>query len=284
MKDYILEIAYPPDRPDADDLIQGELYMLGSAGSVIEERGGVTVVSAYFATPEQRRTALEHIAGLPELAYAEIDREHIDWLEHYEQSLVALPVGDRFLIAPDERLIDDVSRIPIIIPQEQAFGTGSHETTALCIEMLETLPVHGRMTIDVGTGSGILAIAMTKLGARRVVAFDNDLDTLTILPRNCIRNGVARGTILQYFGGLEALRGRRFGMATMNILPDVIVPLLPRVRELMEDAAPLILSGILTTVREEVIVAAEAAGFELVREAVRGEWWCGVVVSAGDTA
>lgn len=277
MKDYILEIAYPPDRPDAGDLIQGELFLLGSDGNVIEERGGVTVVSAYFATPESRRAALEHLAGLPGLAYEEIDRDRVDWLEHYEQSLVALRVGDRFLIAPDERLIEDPSRIAIVIPQEQAFGTGSHETTSLCIEMLETLPVSGRLTLDAGTGSGILAIAMAKLGARRVVAFDNDTDTLSIVPRNCRRNRVDPTAILSCIGGTEALRGKRFGLATMNILPDVIIPLLPQMRELLEDAAPLVLSGILTAVREEVIVAAEAAGFELVREAVRGEWWCGVV-------
>src|SRR5436853_6728837 len=82
-------------------------------------------------------------------------------------------------------------RHALVIPQEQAFGTGSHETTSLCIELLETLDLAGARGLDVGAGSGILALVMLRLGAAKAIAFDNDLDAYTALRENRARNGVA---------------------------------------------------------------------------------------------
>jgi len=97
-------------------------------------------------------------------------------------------IGESFIVAPDARLIPaGERRHPIIVPQEQAFGTGSHETTSLCIEMLEGLDIRGRRGLDIGTGSGILAIAMLRLGAAKVIAFDNDVDAYGPLRDNQIR-------------------------------------------------------------------------------------------------
>src|SRR5205085_4431323 len=122
-----------------------------------------------------------------------------------------------------------------------AFGTGSHETTSLCIELLEGMEI--KRGLDVGAGSGILALAMCRLGAAKVIAFDNDVDAYGALRDNRARNGVAASRMPLFVGGVEALRGGRFDVVTMNIVPEVIVPLLGDVVQHLEKT--LILSGIL---------------------------------------
>ncbi|MCU1230853.1 MAG: prmA, partial [Acidobacteria bacterium] len=175
---------------------------------------------------------------------------------------------------PDPALIPPGSdRMSIVVPQEQAFGTGSHETTALCIETLEALDVRGKRGLDVGSGSGILAIAMLRLGAARVIAFDNDPDAYGALRDNRIRNGISDDAMPLFIGGTEALRGGSFDVVTMNIIPEVIIPLLPQVVPRVN--GPLILSGILVVKRDEVVTACDAHQLKLVSERQRGEWWAG---------
>jgi len=170
--------------------------------------------------------------------------------------------------------------LPIVVPQEQAFGTGSHETTALCIELLESIDIAGKRGLDIGTGSGILAIAMHHLGAAKVIAFDNDRDAYAAMRDNRMRNGVDESKMPMFIGGIESLRGGTFDVVTMNIIPEVIIPLLPEVVRHVGRA--LILSGILVVKRDEVVLAARENGLTLVTERSRGEWWAGWFVSSGD--
>jgi ribosomal protein L11 methyltransferase len=276
---YVLDISYPPGHPELDDRVEGVLFLTFSLGSQIGEREGMTLVSCWFDTAEKRdeaRAMLEAVEGL-ELESAE--REPADWLELYRQSLEPLFIGARFVVAPAADLIPATSdRIGIVIPQERAFGTGSHETTALCLEMLERTTVAGKRGLDVGAGSAILAIAMARLGARKVFAFDNDLETWEVAPKNLERNRVDPGVLALFVGGIDALRPRpSFDVVTMNILPHVIIPALPDVVRVLAPGAWLILSGILDSQRDHVVEATERAGLRLVHEAARGEWWCGVV-------
>jgi ribosomal protein L11 methyltransferase len=156
-----------------------------------------------------------------------------------------------------------------VIPQAQAFGTGSHESTALCIELLEEIDLRDATGLDIGCGSGILAFAMLRLGARRAVAFDVDPDTLGALHENRERNR-APASLLSSPGFCD-VRGGAFDVVTMNILPEVIIPLMPRVRRFVRGS--LLLSGILTTQRDDIVRACE--GLRLVSERERGEWWAG---------
>jgi ribosomal protein L11 methyltransferase len=169
----------------------------------------------------------------------------------------------------------------LVVPQEQAFGTGSHETTSLCIELLEALPIRGRLGLDIGSGSGILALAMHRLGAAKVVAFDNDTDAYGALRDNRIRNGVPPAAVPLFIGSVEALRGGAFDVVTMNIIPEVILPLLDDVAKLVAKGGLLILSGILAVRRDDVVAASAAHRFALRIERTKGEWWAGVFESAG---
>ncbi len=257
-EDYILAI-------DDDGEVEARLYLTGTTGWTTDE-----VIEAYFETAEDRDAAA---LALTDLNPRFVNRERVDWLEHYQQSLTAMNIGERFIVAPDASLLRDANRMTIVVPQEQAFGTGSHETTALCIETLESLDVQGKRGLDIGAGSGILAIAMLRLGARKAIAFDNDPDAYAALRENRTRNGIDENAMPLFIGSIEALRGGAFDVITMNIIPEVILPLLPAVVKRV--GGPLILSGILVVKREEVVAAAAQQGLQLKSEREKGEWWAG---------
>lgn len=288
-RDYILAIDFDPAD---EETIQARLYLTSTSGwsaaalpplsdgsesrSAAPESGGRAAAlhyEAYFETPQERDAAASELADLNPRP---VDRERVDWLAHYQQSLTAMEIGARFTVAPDASLLRDSSRLTIVVPQEQAFGTGSHETTALCIESLESLTIE--RGLDVGSGSGILAIAMLRLGARKVIAFDNDPDAYGALRDNRIRNGIADERMPLFIGSIEALRGGVFDVVTMNIIPEVIIPLLPEV--VPHVGRTLILSGILAIKRDEVVRAATQHGLTLTAERTKGEWWAGTFSAA----
>ena len=254
---YILEID-----GDEDD-VAGRLFLTKTTGSTSENG----VVSAYFDSEADRDAALELFGDLPT---RRIDTDRVDWLDLYQQSLEPLFIGERFIVAPDASLIPrDSDRLPLVIPQEQAFGTGSHETTSLCIELLESIDLRGKRGLDIGAGSGILALSMLRLGASKVIAFDNDLDAYAALRENAMRNDLP---LVSFIGGIEVLRGGEFDVATMNIVPEVIIPILPQVRP-----RELIVSGVLAERRDEVKAAMR--GFRIAAEKTKGEWWAALAKS-----
>ncbi len=277
MNDFIVEISYDLSDAALEELLQARLFMLSCSGSSSVEREGTTILSAYFASAQERDDAVSALRDLDGIELRSVDTERVNWLERYQQSLVALPIGERFLVAPDPSLIDAASdRFKLVVPQEQAFGTGSHETTSLCIELLERIDARGKRGLDVGAGSGILAMAMLRLGAAKVIAFDNDVDAYGALRDNRMRNGIAEASMPLFIGSVEALRGGTFDLITMNILPEVIIALLPAVVPRVAPQATLVLSGILTTRCDEVVRAAALHGIHLVEGRERGEWWAGL--------
>jgi ribosomal protein L11 methyltransferase len=277
MPDYLLELSFDSRDAALEELLQARLFLTPSTGSTSNDINGTTTVAAYFDSPEERAEAFASLRDLEHVEFHETERERVDWLELYQQSLTPLFIGARFVVAPDASLFPaDSDRLTIVVPQEQAFGTGSHETTWLCIELLEAIPLIGKHGLDVGAGSGILALAMHRLGSRYVVAFDNDPDAYGALRDNRIRNGVAEAAMPLFIGSIEALRAGTFDVVTMNIIPEVILPLLGDVVMRLAADARLLLSGILVVKRDEVVAAARTHGLELVTERVKGEWWAGV--------
>ena len=274
MKDFILEVSFDANNAALDDLVQSRLYLSASTGNSSAEVNGTIVVSGYFDSANARDDAKRQLFGIEGIELHATDRERVDWLDRYQQSLEPLFIGEQFVVAPDPALIpSNTTRHALVIPQEQAFGTGSHETTSLCIEMLETLDVAGKRGLDVGAGSGILALAMCRLGATQTIAFDNDVDAFAALRDNRMRNDVDAARMPIFIGGLDALRGGLFDVVTMNIIPEVIIPLLGQVRRHV--GGSLILSGILVVKRDDVVEACTPHELALVEERAKGEWWAG---------
>ncbi|MBW3670802.1 MAG: 50S ribosomal protein L11 methyltransferase [Acidobacteria bacterium] len=276
--DWLLRISYPSGRRDLDDLAERILFLSCSAGSSIEEHESRTVVRLYFTSRNLRDEALTMVpAGLEGLETVAEQTEKIDWLDYYEHSLEPIEIGRRWLVVPDRRLLpDDTKRMPIVIPQEHAFGTGSHETTSLCLAMIESLDLTGKLVVDIGTGSGILAIGAYKMGAARIFAFDNDPETWGVVRANMGRNDVPEQAIRLFFGTVESIAdGLRFDLITMNIIPEVILPSLPSVAAHLAHDGHVIFSGILTERAQMVTDRARQCGLILVDQTERGEWWCG---------
>ncbi|HEX3584021.1 MAG TPA: 50S ribosomal protein L11 methyltransferase [Thermoanaerobaculia bacterium] len=272
MKDYILEILFETGDAALEEQVQSRLFLTASTGSTSDENG----VYAYFDDAASRDAASESLRDLA-VELRTTERERVDWLELYQQSLQPMEIGERFIVAPDPSLIPrDTERLTLVIPQEQAFGTGSHETTSMCLELLEMAGCEGKRGLDVGAGSGILSLAMLRLGAAKVIAFDNDVDTFAALRENRVRNGIKPEQMPLFIGGLDALVRGTFDVITMNILPDVILPLLPHIVWRMSPRARLILSGILITRATEVVASAERVSLDLAFEKEKGEWWSGV--------
>ena len=280
MNDPILEISFDAADAALEELVASKLYLTPSTGSSSREVNGTATIAAWFDSPEDRDAAALLFADLAVELHA-TERERVDWLEHYQQSLEPIVIGERFVVAPDASLLDrreTAARMRIVVPQEQAFGTGSHETTALCIELLEGLALEGKRGLDIGSGSGILAIAMHHLGAARAIAFDNDPDAYGALRDNRLRNDVPDSAMPLFIGSAEALRAGTFDVVTMNIIPEVIIPLLGDVVPRLAKNAVLILSGILIVRRDDVLTAAASHGLTLRRDRSRGEWWAGELV------
>jgi ribosomal protein L11 methyltransferase len=300
--DYILEISFDARDAAIEEEVQARLFLTASSGSSLHEVNGTATIAAYFDTATGRQAARGALADIGRIELHDDDRERVDWLAQYQQSLQPILIGDDFIVAPDASLIPaGATRHALVIPQEQAFGTGSHETTALCIELLSAYchpyrhpersegspvmnarpEVHDTVRgLDVGSGSGILALALLRLGARKVIAFDHDADAYGALRDNRTRNGIDAERMPLFIGSIEALRGGVFDVVTMNIVPEVIIPLLPSV--VPHVGGTLILSGILSAKRDEVVRACAGQRLRLDAERERGEWWAGAFRRTGN--
>jgi ribosomal protein L11 methyltransferase len=169
-----------------DELI-AELWQLGTLGVHLRDDDEEELVDAYFAAPGPEPEAVGEACGARLLAASPVVDE--DWLAHYRARSRPFRVGP-FLLAPGEPedaldLDEGDPAILLRVPARNAFGTGSHESTRLILESLPGLEVGGREVLDVGTGSGILALAALRLGARRAVGVDLDVGSVGAAARRC---------------------------------------------------------------------------------------------------
>src|SRR5882672_2185133 len=196
--------------------------------------------------------------------------ENQEWERVWLSDWKSMRFGRRLWVCPTAaEPPDDPNAVVVRLDPGLAFGTGTHPTTALCLQILDSLPVAGRSVIDYGCGSGILGLAALKLGAAHVCAVDLDPQALLATRDNAIRNGVSSRIDVQ---GIEV--GLRPAYCVMaNILAGPLVELAPTLTEACEPGGYLLLSGLLKTQAYEV-KAAYGRAFDRVQVVERDDWCC----------
>jgi len=253
------------------DLIDEEL---------LEKDRTKAIVHVYIAPQENPQEA---VAFLRERYSAEnIDNEILlnackneDWENNWKQYFHPIPVGEKLLIRPTwEDEFDAGDRKVLNIEPGLAFGTGTHETTRLCLETLEKHINNGTTVLDIGCGSGILSVASLLLGAEKAVGVD--IDALAV--KTAIENGEANGfrepeyTILQ--GNLTDKVSGKYNVVVANIVADIIIMFCENVADFMYDDSVFITSGIIDTREQDVLDAFDKFGFEVVGRHSEGGWVC----------
>ncbi len=249
---------------------------------------GPITVRAYLEVNEQleeTRQKLEEslfylgmITPVPTPTYKQIADQN--WMEAWKQHYKPILIGQRLLILPAWLESPEPNRIPIKIDPGMAFGTGTHPTTQLCLELMEKAIMDIRESgvgdrisnpeyrvIDVGCGSGILSIAALKLGADKVLGVDIDIESVKNSRENADTNGVGEELILGQGSVAEVLSGsfqfKSAPLVVANILAPIIIRLFDAgLADLVEPNGEIILSGILAHQAENVIEAAQAKGLK----------------------
>jgi ribosomal protein L11 methyltransferase len=259
---------------------QGVAIEAGPKGLAV----GPVTVRAYLAAdadlPRRRRQveeALWHlgqILPIPDPVFQPV--EESDWAESWKKHLRVLHIGSRVVVRPSWLSYNPrPEEVVITLDPGMAFGTGLHPTTRMCLEALERHLRPGMQVLDLGTGSGILAIAGALLGAEMVLAVDNDPQAVAVAAENVRRNGV-EGRVRLLHGSLAQASGR-FDLVLVNILAQVIVEMAEQgLGERLAEDGRLVLAGLLDTQETEVTAALTRAGLVVV-ERRQVEDWVGLV-------
>jgi ribosomal protein L11 methyltransferase len=252
---------------------------------------GPITVRAYLEMDDQieeTRQKLEEslyylgmIQPLPAATYREIADQN--WMEAWKQHYKPITIGQRLVIIPAWMDSPDLNRVAIRIDPGMAFGTGTHPTTQLCLELMEKAIADIRSSnnefrvIDIGCGSGILSIAALKLGATSALGVDIDAGSILNARENADTNHVGDELVLAVGSVPEILDGRfpyrKASLVVANILAPVIIRLFDAgLAGLIEEDGALILSGILQEQAQSVIEAAQAKGLRLNERKQMGDW------------
>ncbi|MEN6410884.1 MAG: 50S ribosomal protein L11 methyltransferase [Anaerolineaceae bacterium] len=218
---------------------------------------------------------LGQIQPLPPLNYKPIQEQN--WMEAWKKNFHPIPVGERMLILPAWVKMTDPNRIAVKIDPSMAFGTGTHPTTQLCMELLEKYVRPGTNLIDVGCGTGILSIAALKLGVRHALGVDIDPLSVSATRENAEANEVLANLEVGE-GSVAEVRAGNFSIRSAPVvLTNILAPIILRLFEagladLVEPGGTLVLSGILEPQRDDVLAAAAKRGLHAVEQRQMGDW------------
>ena len=201
-----------------------------------------------------------------------------DWANNWKAYYKPLEIGERLVVRPSWEAIGDTDRVVLSLDPGMAFGTGTHQTTRLCLEFLERLVKNGDEMLDLGCGSGILSIAGLLLGASHAIAVDIDPIVETIAAENAAMNGIKdeyrimTGDILSDDGIKREISKQRYDIVTANIVASVIIKLAPQIPALLKDDGVFIASGIILERLDEVKDALANNGLKVLEVKKLDEW------------
>ncbi|MBQ3424368.1 MAG: 50S ribosomal protein L11 methyltransferase [Clostridia bacterium] len=302
---------------EGSELVSQILLDAGSAGTMIEDKNDVAAnqrpegrwdiideaiarrmgddvkVTGYFEEDERLADRVAFIESelrrfrnmdlgmdLGKLTTLNRDVAEQDWTESWKAAFKPFRLGSHMLIRPSwEQVTAQPGDHVIEIDPGMAFGTGTHETTGMCVALVEKYVKSGDRVIDIGTGTGILAIAAAHMGAGRVLATDLDPVAVRVAGENVAINGF-EGVIDVRCGDLLDVVDVPGDVVIANIISDVIIQLAEPVKRCIAPQGIFICSGISSQRREDVLKALEAAGFEVLEDVTEGEW-CAMAARKG---
>lgn len=289
-----IEVQVKTD-PEAAEAVADTLSRYASGGVAIQAgpeglASGLVAVTVYLpfddslsANKRSIEDALWHLGQIRPIAnpsYRPVVES--DWAEVWKERFRVLHIGRRLVVRPTwlDHLPQD-GEIVIVLDPGLAFGTGLHPTTQMCLSTIEAIVRSGDSALDLGTGSGILAIAAAKMGAT-VHALDNDPVAVRTAQANAQANGV-EGRVQIEVGSLQQVHGRKFDIVAANILAKVVIDMLHEgLRSCLNRKGTLIASGILEEQQSEVITALQDAGLLVVERHQTDDWVCLVSTPPAD--
>lgn len=225
---------------------------------------------------------LKAIEGGLELGSLEVIVENVkdeDWANNWKQYYKPMEIGNKLIVKPSwEELGYKTDRIILEMDPGMVFGTGTHETTQMCLTHLDKYVEEGMRVIDLGCGSGILSVGALLLGAKYALGVDIDPNAVDIAYNNADDNGITRdrytvlaGNVLDDNGFVDSL-GKDYDIVVANIVAGVIIPMTPVVPRLVKQGGLYITSGIIQDRKDEVMEVITANGFEILKVDTRKEW------------
>lgn len=296
------EVTIEIDETIADEM-SGELFALGAEAIEVRDREGLKLPNVIL--PPDGKTWL--ICGFTESSREDLEahlttelaqtpykyvitslklRDDTDWANKWKEFYRPLRVGDNLWVSPSwEKAPEVPGAVVIRLDPEMAFGTGQHPTTRLCLQLTERLLTERRRDLkklrilDVGTGSGILAIGAALLGATNIVGVDNDEVSVETAKQNAERNGVSAACKF-WVGAMPGAAkhvGDSFDIILANILADPLIEMAPTLRALLAPGGQLVLSGLLNDQADRVLAAYKAEHLTL-EDHLREEEWSALLL------
>ncbi len=279
------------DPQDLADLLENQYVPVDYVEDGLLREDGDVLVRVYLAQNEQGRIQQEGIlAGIERLKAEKEDwlgslevefsvSDEKDWENNWKQYFHPLPIGEKFLVVPSWEKVPGEGRVVIEIDPASSFGTGRHETTALCLEAVEKLSPEGKEVLDMGCGSGILSIGAALLGANHIDAVDIDMVATRIAEENAVKNNLPDGKMDVVCGNVlteETLWNnfaeKKYDIILANIVADIISDMLPLFDSCLKADGKMVCSGIISPRKEFVLEALERNGFDVEEIKEKNEW------------
>lgn len=269
-----------PDAPEDDGIAYLSFFVEEKEDGGLEIQDESTNIETILSHIRRELDELAEFMDIGEGTVTVDETEDIDWINNWKQYFHQFYIDDILVIPSWEEIREeDAGKTVLHIDPGTAFGTGMHETTQLCIRQLRKFITSETELLDVGTGSGILAILSLMFGAKHAVGTDLDVCAVEAVVQNCRANGISSGQFDMMIGNIITDREVQdkagyecYDIVVANILADVLVPLTPVIVNQLKKGGIYITSGIIDDKEEVVIEAVKAAGLRVLEVTYQGEW------------
>lgn len=269
-----------PDGPEDDGIAYLSFFVEEKEDGSLEVNGETLTKEEILKRVEAELEELRSFMDIGEGTVVVDETEDIDWINNWKQYFHQFTIDDVLVIPSWEEVEpEDKDKMILHIDPGTAFGTGMHDTTQLCIRQLRKHITPETLLLDVGTGSGILAILSLMFGAKGAIGTDLDPCAIEAVADNCRNNGIAPEQFELLIGNIitdkevqDKVGYECYDIVVANILADVLVPLTPVIVNHMKNGGIYITSGIIDDKEQTVVDAVRAAGLEVLEVTHQGEW------------